>query len=114
VSMMARDISVGDKLRQHEWLPDSYLEVTGVGATHFLGRSNADGIERPYFIDGLWYLFLATPSFPERWMNVYVSGVGANHGTRSSADHSAADPVMGVRLGVIHLNRDGELRMEQP
>jgi hypothetical protein len=112
--MMARDISVGDKLRLHEWQPDSYLEVTAIGATHFLGRSIVDGIERPYFLDGLWYLCIDPPAFPERWMNVYASGFGAGHSTRSSADHSAADPVMGVRLGVIHLNRDGELRMEQP
>jgi hypothetical protein len=109
----ARDISVGDKLRLHEWQPDSYVTVTGTGATHFLGRSIVDGIERPYFLDGLWYLCIDPPAFPERWMNVYVSGFGTGHGTRSGADHAATGQLgLGVRLGVIHLDRDGTLTME--
>jgi hypothetical protein len=111
--MMARDISVGDKLRLHSWQPDDFVVVTAVGDTRFIGRC-IDGVERDWPIDDLWYLCIDPPAFPERWMNVYVAGFGAGHSTRSSADHSAADPVMGVRLGVIHLDRDGSLSMEAP
>jgi hypothetical protein len=110
MNMSARDISVGDKLRRPQWIPDEHVTVTAVSERSFIAIPSWNtGQENLWGVGADWEVYEEpVTAWPERWINVNARDMGVGHKTRALADFVST----ATRIGVIHLFADGSLEME--
>jgi hypothetical protein len=73
-----------------------------------LARPDTQSVEVSYVLDWYWVKVPDPPTYPERWINVYPDGIGAELRTREGVDGTPGSP---NRIAVIHLAADGTLTL---
>jgi hypothetical protein len=109
---------VGDKVTCESWRnrgihATDYVIVTAVGTRYFLGEWPDRGGEDKFALMAAddWEPYVEPVVYPERWINVYVDGLGAWGVSRAECDHYGD---LTERIGVLHLLPDGSTAMEAP